>query len=87
MTQLIDWIEKPVVEEMYMLAGWRQWADAGSVSSGLPPYLVEQMQARKIATIRSEEFYLFQLPGAHHMLRPVIKIEDGFAKEVRHHKN
>ncbi len=87
MTQLIDWIEKPVVEEMYMLAGWRQWADAGSVSSGLPPYLVEQMQARKIATIRSEEFYLFQLPGAHHMLRPVIKIEDGFAKEVRYRKN
>lgn len=87
MSELIDWIEKPVAREVYMLAGWRQWADAGSISSGLPHYLVEQMKARKIATIRSEEFYLFQLPGTHHLLRPVIKLEDGFPKEVRHHKN
>ena len=87
MTQLIDWLEKPVAEEVYMLAGWRQWTDAGSISSGLPPYLVNHMHARKIATIRSEEFYLFQLPGTHHLLRPVIKLEDGFPTDVRYRKN
>ena len=87
MTQLIDWLEKPTAQEMYMIAGWRQWADAGSVSSGLPPYLIEQMNARKIATIRSEDFYLFQMPGTHHLLRPVIKLEEGYPKEIRHRKN
>lgn len=87
MSDYINWLEKPVAEEMYMLAGWRQWADAGSVSSGLPPYLVEQMKGRKIATIRSEDFYLFQMPGTHHLLRPVIKLKDGYPEEVSHHKN
>ena len=70
-----------------MLAGWRQWADAGSISSGLPNYLVEHMNARKIATVRSEDFYLFQMPGTHHLLRPVIKLKDGYPQEVSHHKN
>ena len=33
-----DWVKlraKPEEEEIYMIAGWEQWADAGSVSSGL----------------------------------------------------
>ncbi len=39
-----EWVKltaKPAEEEIYMIAGWEQWADAGSVSSGLPPYLVD----------------------------------------------
>ena len=29
--------ETPTASEMIMVAGWHQWADAGSISSGLQP--------------------------------------------------
>ena len=61
-----------------MIAGWHQWADAGSISSGLPLYLIEQTQARKIGRIKPDGFYLFQIPGAHHLLRPVVKLNEGY---------
>src|SRR5690606_5346996 len=60
--------EKPAAPEVYMLAGWRQWADAGSVSSGLPQYLIQQTGARKIGQIRPDGFYLFQIPGTHDLV-------------------
>lgn len=78
---------QPDVDELYLIAGWRQWADAGSISSGLPDYLIEQSRAQKIGEIESNGFYLFQLPGAHHFLRPEIKLEDGYRKELRPHRN
>src|SRR5215216_1535657 len=87
MNDLVALREKPMAEEIYMIAGWQQWADAGAVSSGLPPYLIEQTQARKIGEIKSESFYLYQVPGAHHLFRPVIKLEDGYRTELRHPKN
>lgn len=70
--------EKPKEEEVYMLAGWRQWADAGAVSSGLPEYLVERLNARKIGEIRPDGFYLYQVPGTHDLVRPVVKFEHGY---------
>jgi predicted ATP-grasp superfamily ATP-dependent carboligase len=79
--------ERPTSGETYMIAGWRQWADAGSISSGLPPYLVQHTNARKIGLIKSGDFYLFQLPGTHHLLRPVVKLEEGYRREMRHHRN
>lgn len=79
--------EKPVADEIYMIAGWRQWADAGAISSGLPRYLVERTKAKKIGEIKPENFYLFQIPGAQHWLRPEIKLEDGYRKELRPRRN
>jgi proteasome assembly chaperone (PAC2) family protein len=61
-----------------MLAGWRQWADAGSVSSGLPMYLVQKLDARRIGTLRSDGYYLFQIPGTHDLVRPPVKFKDGY---------
>jgi len=71
----------------YMIAGWRQWADAGDVSSGLPKYLVEQTLARRIGEIAPEGFYLFQIPGAHHLLRPVVKLSEGYRESLEHRSN
>jgi proteasome assembly chaperone (PAC2) family protein len=79
--------EKPVADEVYMIAGWRQWADAGAISSGLPRYLIERTGAKKIGEIKPESFYLFQIPGAQHWLRPEIKLEDGYRKELRPRRN
>jgi proteasome assembly chaperone (PAC2) family protein len=70
-----------------MIAGWHQWADAGAVSSGLPYYLINHLKATKIATVRADGFYLFQLPGTHHLLRPEVKFEEGYSKEIRPREN
>ncbi len=78
--------KKPETEELYMLSGFRQWADAGSVSSGLPQYLVQQMRAEPIGTIHPEGFYLFQVPGTHDLMRPVVRYNEGLPEslEIQH---
>ncbi len=83
MDELIHLTEKPVADEIYMVAGWEQWADAGSISSGLPEYLISHTNARKIGEISPDGFYLFQVPGAHHFLRPEIKLKDGYRENLQ----
>lgn len=87
MSDALKLFEKPEAKEIYMIAGWHQWADAGSVSSGLPPYLVEQTQAKKIGHIEPQGFYLFQIPGTHHLLRPEIKLKEGHRQALSDPKN
>jgi len=87
MDDLVKLWEKPVAEEKFMLAGWHQWADAGVVSSGLPRYLISLTGARQIGEIKPYGFYMFQVPGMHHFLRPEIKVEDGYRKELAHRRN
>ena len=72
-----DLWEQPETRELYMIIGWRQWADAGSISSELPRYLVKQTKARKIGEIYSDDFYLFQFPGTHDLIRPIVRFEEG----------
>ena len=87
MDDRVELWEKPVVDEIYMIVGWHQWADAGAVSSGLPRYLIEQTGARKIGGLKSEGFYLFQLPGTHHFLRPEIRLDEGYRRGLSSRKN
>lgn len=75
--------ETPVADEIFMIAGWRQWADAGSVSSVLPRYLITHLEAQQIGRIRPHGFYLFQLPGMHDLLRPQIKLRKGHSQELK----
>ena len=84
---LITLWETPKAKEIYMIAGWRQWADAGAISSGLPLYLIHRTNARKIGEIKDGGFYLFQLPGAHHFLRPEIQLEDGYRQSLKKPQN
>lgn len=87
MTKLFDIWEKPIAKEIYMLVGWRQWADAGSISSGLPEYLIQHTDAKKIGEIKPGGYYLFQIPGTHHFMRPTIKLEDGFSVSMEEKRN
>ena len=82
MENALDLHEKPQHDNMYMLMGWRQWADAGSISSGLPKYLAQENNARKIGTIKPDGFYIFQFPGTHDLARPVVRFEEGYATEL-----
>ncbi len=82
MTELFNIWEKPKAEEIYLLAGWNQWADGGSISSALPRYLAELHNARKIGEINPDGYYLFQLPGAQQFLRPLVRHNDGVTESL-----
>jgi proteasome assembly chaperone (PAC2) family protein len=86
MSDLYQLWERPAGTE-YLLAGWQQWADAGDVSSGLPQYLIDQTGARKIGELDARGCYLFQIPGAHHLLRPVVKLREGYREDLERHTN
>ena len=87
MIEAVELWEKPEAEKMYLLAGWRQWADAGSISSGLPRYLIQQLGARQIGQIKPDGFYLFQFPGTHDLVRPVVRFEAGFPMALETQRN
>jgi proteasome assembly chaperone (PAC2) family protein len=87
MTNEVKLLEKPTAQEIHMLVGWRQWADAGSVSSGLPQYLIELNKARKIGTMDPSGFYLFQIPGTHDLVRPVMKFKEGYPEYLESERN
>lgn len=87
MDNLVELWEVPKSAEIYMIAGWDQWADAGNISSGLPQYLVEATEARRIGELSPDGFYLFQVPGTHHFLRPEIKLERGYRRELARPEN
>ncbi|MFH1085202.1 MAG: PAC2 family protein [Chloroflexota bacterium] len=87
MDEVVELWETPLGTENYMIAGWQQWADAGECSSGLPPYLIEQTGARKIGQLKPDGFYLFQIPGTHHLLRPVVKLHDGYCENMSTRRN
>ena len=87
MSSEVEIWERPKTGETYLLVGWRQWADAGSVSSGLPQYLIQQTNARQIGAIRPDGFYLFQIPGTHDLVRPVVKFNEGFPESLQTPRN
>ena len=86
MNELVELWEKPAGAK-YVIAGWHQWADAGATSSGLPQYLVEQTHAKQIGRIRPDGFYLFQIPGTHHFIRPVVKLNEGYREALQQRRN
>jgi predicted ATP-grasp superfamily ATP-dependent carboligase len=87
MDELVELHEKPKADSIYMIAGWRQWADAGAVSSELPVYLINHTKARRIGRIKADSFHIFQVPGTHDFLRPEIKFVDGHRRSLTTHKN
>ncbi len=87
MDELLTIDSFPRAQNLRLIAGWRQWADAGSVSSLLPFYLIEQTGAKKIGELKPHGFYIFQAPGTHHMFRPVIRLEEGYRQTLQKKRN
>ncbi|NDJ76078.1 MAG: PAC2 family protein [Chloroflexi bacterium] len=87
MPEALELWEQPEKRPLVMIAGWQQWADAGSLSSGLPQYLIQETGARKIGTIKPDGFYLFQIPGTHDLVRPVVKFDDGYPEALKTQSN
>jgi proteasome assembly chaperone (PAC2) family protein len=86
MNKLIELWEHPAAAA-HMIAGWHQWADAGAVSSGFPQYLIEQTRATRIGEMKPDGFYLFQVPGTHDLLRPVVRLSEGYREKYQHRRN
>jgi hypothetical protein len=87
MAEAFELWEQPVAERIDMIAGWRQWADAGSVSSGLLHYLIQKQDARPLGEIKPDGFYLFQIPGTHDLVRPEIRLKDGYPETLNTPRN
>jgi proteasome assembly chaperone (PAC2) family protein len=86
MNDLVDLWEKPTSAK-YMIAGWYQWADAGEVSSGLPHYLIDETGARHIGEMNPSGYYLFQFPGTHDLLRPMVTLDEGYRVQMEERRN
>lgn len=87
MSEAVEILEYPKAKRIDMIAGWRQWADAGAMSSGLPQYIIDQSKARKIGSIKPDGFYLFQIPGTHDLVRPVVQFDEGYPMSVESRSN
>lgn len=87
MTQPFELWDKADAKDIVMIAGWRQWADAGSISSGLPQYLIQLTHAKHIGIMAPDGFYLFQIPGTHHLLRPVVSFANGYRQSLERQRN
>jgi proteasome assembly chaperone (PAC2) family protein len=87
MAEAVKLWEQPQAQTVNMIVGWRQWADAGSVSSGLPEYLIRQMKAHQIGEISPDGFYLFQIPGMHDLVRPVVQFDEGYPESLEIRRN
>jgi hypothetical protein len=87
--QLFVLREKP--EARYLIAGWRrQWSDGGSISSGLPRYLIDKLNAKEIGSFGEEvsrQCFPFQVPGTHDAYRPRVAYEDGLPSRDMHRRN
>jgi hypothetical protein len=75
MVDTINLNKIPKAKDVYMIVGWRQWADGGAISSGLIEYLIKRTGARKIGSFLPDGFYIFQIPGTHDLVRPIIKMK------------
>lgn len=86
MNDLFDLWERPNDAE-YLIAGWYQWADAGEASSGLAEYLIDRTDARQIGEIDPQGYYLFQFPGTHDLLRPMVTLDEGYRIALEERRN
>lgn len=87
MSESFEIWEQPESTEIVMIAGWRQWADAGSISSRLPQFLIDQSGAHQIGAVPPDGFYLFQIPGTHDLVRPVVKFDHGYPESLQTRSN
>src|SRR5919204_3900792 len=70
----------PALDQATLVLAFTGWMDGGDVSTGTVQRLVDLLEARPIATIDPEPFYLYNFPGSMEvaaLFRPHVKIEDG----------
>jgi len=77
--------ESPRLERATLVLAFSGWMDGGDVSTGTVSRLVHLLEARPIAEIDPEPFYLYNFPGPMEiaaLFRPTVEIEDGLLKRL-----
>ncbi len=82
--------EKPKLTHPRMVLGFSGWMDGGEVSTGTVNYLIDKLEASKLAEIDPEDFFLLNFPGSMEiasLFRPTTKIENGILKDFQFPRN
>jgi hypothetical protein len=82
--ELLRYSRRPALEDATLVLAFSGWMDGGDVSTGTVRRLVDLLEAKPIAEIDPEPFYLLNFPGPMELaalFRPHLKIEDGLVKE------
>ena len=83
--ELLRFHLRPALQEATLVLAFDGWMDGGSVSTGTVQRLVDLLEARSLAEIEPESFYLYNFPGPMELaalFRPSIKIEEGLIKSI-----
>jgi proteasome assembly chaperone (PAC2) family protein len=76
---------RPALREPTLVLAFTGWMDGGDVSTGTVQRLVDLLEARPLAEIDPEPFYIYNSPGSMELaalFRPHIEIEDGLVKSL-----
>ena len=82
--------EKPELDNPTLIMGFSGWMDSGEVSTGSLDWLIEKLDAKHLASIDPEGFYIYTVPGALEwasMFRPHATINDGLVEEFSFPRN
>jgi proteasome assembly chaperone (PAC2) family protein len=83
---LLQFQTRPQLADATMVLAFSGWMDGGDVSTGTVERLVDMLEARPVAVIDPEPFYIYNFPGSMEiasLFRPHIEIEDGLVKDVQ----
>ena len=86
LSDLLDTHDCPSLQGATLVLAFNGWMDGGDVSTGTVERLVKLLEAKKIATIDPEPFYIYCFPGPMEtaaLFRPHIEIRDGLIREIQ----
>lgn len=67
----LTFYERPTLRQPDLVAAFIGWPDAAQVSTGAVSYIIKKLPARKLAEMKSDEYYDFGT------IRPTVRIENG----------
>jgi proteasome assembly chaperone (PAC2) family protein len=82
--------DPPSLVDASMLLAFTGWMDGGEVSTGTVKHLLTCVDARKIAEIDPEGYYIYNFPGSMEvsaLFRPTVKYEDGLIQRFEEPEN
>ena len=76
--------QTPELANPYILIGYRGWLNADELSTGTIDYLRRRLNARRLASIDPQSFYIWQVPGYDpaQIMRPHAIVEAGVVKSI-----
>ena len=74
--EALSFESRPAFRSPILVLSFAGWSDAGASATTAVRYLVDQLMAKKFATIDPEEFYDF------YRQRPVVRLNDSKVREI-----